>query len=177
MAWGPWDASRGLALGRCSPVLVTPGGFSYLGPGAASSPPVAVLSPPARDSGEFPLPHPHLALDSVTCLDLESQRSPHPSGDSEDQCPPQAHPPWGPCPCLLRPCPPPRRQPPFTWLDLLRQKGVGMPFCDCWVLSSSLGMSVPALDVGESPGCAALSGTDGGVALSNSSRLSPPLWF
>ena len=100
VAWGPWDASRGLALGRCSPVLVTPGGFSYLGPGAASSPPVAVLSPPARDSGEFPLPHPHLALDSVTCLDLESQRSPHPSGDSEDQCPPQAHPPWGPCPCL-----------------------------------------------------------------------------
>lgn len=72
--------------------------------------------------------------------------------------------------------PPPRRQPPFARLDLLRQKGSGRALlCDCWVLSSSLGTSVPALDVGESHGRAALSGTDGGIALSNSSRLSPPL--
>ena len=41
-----------------------------LGPGAASSRPVTVLSPPTGDSGEFPLLHPHLTLGSVTCLDL-----------------------------------------------------------------------------------------------------------
>ena len=78
---------------------------------------------------------------------------------------------------LLRPCPLPRHPPPFACLDLLRQKGDGMSFCVCWVPSSFLGTSVPALDVGESPGRAALSGTDGGVALSNTSNLSPPLWF
>ena len=59
---------------------------------------------------------------------------------------------------LLRPCPPPRGPPPVTLLDLLRQRGDGVSFCVCWVPSSFLGTSVPALDVGESPGCATLSG-------------------
>lgn len=164
--WG-WRGGPGMPVGDwlwvdAPQIPVTPGGLSYLGPGAACLLPAAVLSPPTRDSGEFPLPHPHLALDSVTCLDLGLQRYPPiPLVTQKTSAPLKPTRPGDPALALrplLRPCPLPRGPPPFTRLDLLRQRGDGVSFCDCWVPSSFLRTSVPALHVGELLGCATLSG-------------------